>query len=392
MGPLSVRSLTHASLDQSLTLRLPLAADEIFSSSSPSEDAESADDSNSDSNSGDDTSSDSDSGSASDNASGSDNSDLPAPKTPKKKKKTKTQKAGQTKHKKSLPKRKDSEVDTSKENIPIPCDGRRISDYEKEREESMARNQAMWGAILENDVDGLAAVGLGIEGGRLVHVDSLNPAPLTQPKRKRPATDSIGPPRKLARLSTIEDPSQVTPVHNGADAVGDDDITSLQGPVQTSRLSTPSPPLDGTAPPPDKSLPAPSELPLDSVILPAQASTTSHPESTQTIVNSTRFEPPVTIPNWLQKPVAEISKVSLSTEFDTLLCLLIQLKQKYNFVNKTRGYPKKHRRKLLNSWITDGLGRSSTPPPSSLMLLHLQRNGGHGGSRCSRHGEAVRIL
>jgi hypothetical protein len=74
------------------------------------------------------------------------------------------------------------------------------------------------------------------------------------------------------------------------------------------------------------------------------------------------------IGKWLQKPLGEISKCDLGEAYANMVARLCDLERLYNFVNKTRGFPKvcKKRPAELDHWVHDGRGRGAPPVVSNV--------------------------
>lgn len=366
--------------------------------------------SESDSDSGSDSSSSSGSESDSASNSDSDSSDLPPHKSTKKKRAKVKAKSKSRPHTKKAPSKANSapsnarqalgtagsrrrkskaskDKNADKENAqPQSRNGRRISQYELEREQNITQNQALWGEILASDPRGLGAVGLAVENGRLIHTDDTPSAPITRPKAKCKRTTSLtassARPRKSACLSGAEVQADEEMMDNSPDAdIVDPQITNFE--------AQPAPDADGS----NATLPAPPQVSVTNSLAPDNATgsfavnpisnpqlpsdqphgcTPSQPldSAAATIPNDFAglpsldsfaptiipFEPSADVANWLRKPLAEISKIALSPDFYATLNLLCKLERKYAFVNKTRGYPKDRRPKLLNDWVGDGRG------------------------------------
>lgn len=389
--------------------------DDDLPDASPSQDGDSGSGSDSDtSDSSSDSDSDSDSGA-------SDDSDLPAPKSRSRAKKAANKKkssaaasakpAGKENATPSMHKGKkiSSAKPAGKENaIPSAHKGKRISNYEQEREENIAQNRVLLEQILTSDPDGLAAVGLGVENGRLVHANSASPsATLAKRKRKRKdsAAASITLPRKSARLGggesmpdsgavgdvEMEDPFDGDDVATrGSPAPRPGDSISTPGPLTAITTSSPGTPIGHQSAPVDPpslhddSSPthASTAIVTDSRASPTNSFATAtqtgddilHRQETAAVSiadtnTAMNLEPSADVPDWLRKPLAEIAKISLGAKYNTLLGLLCQLERAYQFHNKTRGYPKNRRPQLLNDWVTDGRGRSSTPVVSNVAVF-----------------------
>ena len=412
------------SLDQLLIISLQLAAEEIAAAALSKEDTEDiAPDncqftissnldhdanSNSDDNSSDGSSSDSASGSSSGSESSSnsdgasDNLYLPARESPKMKKqakKTKTTrcKAGQSGAKKPVAAQTKK---LSKENVapalhggkksskgntapvlrrvkkslkgdiaPALCGALKVSTYEQEKEENIVQNQAM-----------LAALGLPGDVEQLIQAGNANPTTSSQQKWKH----SVAPPADSAHKSSCPSAGKgnlitasgnlitasnvnvnTTGLHTDNDmqqpALHADDNTHSQAQPQSVTASPQVPNVNSIAMP---LATVTSATPDVDMSLPEVLGETQDLDKTlsQPQLNAAaELEPPTSTPNWLWKPLEEISKVPLNANFNTTLHLFYQLEGQYSFVSKTRGYPKEHHPQLLNDWVTNGHGQSFTP-------------------------------
>ena len=75
-------------------------------------------------------------------------------------------------------------------------------------------------------------------------------------------------------------------------------------------------------------------------------------------VSATSLKLDANIGKWLQKPLKEISKCDLEEAYANMVVQLCDLECTYNFVNKTRGFPKVCKKcpVELDHWVCDGHG------------------------------------